>query len=83
MDFLTFLRYVLAVVETASLIGALVFVTRALHEKKIKRTRQGKKGGKSNTAIEKAVSAYYRYAGIFFMLYLILNFIRLYSGLLK
>ena len=80
MDFLTILSYVLAVVETACLLAALVYATKAMHEKKIKRTRSGKKGGKSSEIIEKAVALYYRNACIFFMVYLILNFIRRYSG---
>ena len=83
MDFLTILSYVLAVVETASLIAALVYATRAMHEKKIKRTKQGKKGGKSSEIIEKAVALYYRNACLFFMIYLILNFVRRYSGLFE
>ena len=81
MDFVTILSYILAVAETASLIAALVYVTRAMHEKKIKRTKQGKKGGKSNEIIEKAVRLYYRNACIFFMIYVILNFVRLHSGI--
>ena len=83
MDFLTILSYVLAVVETACLIAAMVYATRAMHEKKIKRTRSGKKGGKSNEIIDKAVKLYYRNACLFFMIYLILNFVRRYSGLFK
>ena len=83
MNFLTILSYVLAVVETASLIATLVYVTRAMHEKKIKRTRRGKKGGKSDDIIQKAVSVYYRNACFFFMLYLILNFVRRYSGIFE
>ena len=34
MDFLTVLTYTMAVVETAALIGALVFATKAIKEKK-------------------------------------------------
>ena len=34
MDFLTILTYTMAVVETAALIGALVFATKAIKEKK-------------------------------------------------
>lgn len=83
MDFLTILSYVFAVVETASLIAAMVYATRAMHEKKIKRTKQGKKGGKSNDIIEKAVALYYRNACISFMIYLILNFVRRYSGIFE
>ena len=54
-----------------------------MHEKKIKRTRSGKKGGKSNEIIEKAVKLYYRNACLFSMIYLILNFVRRYSGLFE
>ena len=81
MDFLTILSYVLAVVETGALIAALVFVTRGMHEKKNQRKKQGKKGGKSNEITQKTVSACHRKAGIFFVVYLVLNFIRLYSGI--
>ena len=81
MDFLTILSYVLAVVETGALIGTLIYVTRAMQEKKIQRTRKGKKGGKSEELVQKTVRAYLRNAGISFVIYLILNFIRLHSGL--
>ena len=81
MDFLTTLSYILAVIETGSLIAALVYAARAMHEKKIMRTRQGKKGGKNREMTEKAASVFYRNACIAFMVYLILNFIRNYSGL--
>ena len=81
MDFLTILSYVLAVVETGALIGTLIYVTRAMQEKKIQRTKKGKKGGKSNEQIEKAVKTYSRNAAVFFVIYLILNIIRRYSGI--
>ena len=81
MDFLTILSYLLAVVETGALIGALIYVTQALQEKKIQRTKKGKKGGKSNEQIEKAVKPYSRNAAVFFVIYLILNLIRRYSGI--
>lgn len=81
MDFLTILSYLLAVVETGALIGALIYVTQALQEKKIQRTKKGKKGGKSNEQIEKAVKTYSRNAAVFFVIYLILNIIRRYSGI--
>lgn len=81
MDFLTILSYLLAVVETGALIGALIYVTQALQEKKIQRTKKGKKGGKSNEQIEKAVKTYSRNAAVFFVIYLILNLIRRYSGI--
>lgn len=82
MDFLTILKYVLAVVETAALIGALVFAARALHENKNKKN-EGKKGAKSKETIERNVSVYKRNAGIFFFAYLILNVFRNYSGLFQ
>ena len=56
MDFLTTLSYIFAVIETGSLIAALVYAARAMHEKKIMRTRQGKKGGKNREMTEKAAS---------------------------
>ena len=80
MDFLTILKSVMAVVETAALLGALVFITRAMHENKLKK-KQGKKGAKSSDEIDKAVAVYKRNAGIFFIIYLILNVIRNFSGL--
>jgi hypothetical protein len=83
MDFLTILSYVLAVVETAALLGVLVFVTRAMHENKIKRTRQGKKGAKSNDEVEKNVAVYKRNALIFLLVYLVLNVFRNFSGIFE
>ena len=83
MDFLKILSYVLAVVETGTLFGALIYIAQALREKKIQRTQQGKKGGKSKEAIQKAVATYYRNAAIFGILYLVLNVIRRYSGLFE
>lgn len=82
MDFLTVLSYVLAVVETAALLGALIFATRAMHENKLKR-RQGKKGAKSTDEIDKTVARYKRIAGIFLAVYLVLNVLRNYSGIFK
>ena len=83
MNFLTVLSYVLAVVETVALIGALVFATRAMHENKLKRTQQGKKGTKSHDEIDKTVASYKRTAGIFLFVYLILNVLRNYSGIFQ
>lgn len=83
MDFLTVVMYVLAVVETAALVGALVYATRAMHEIKIKRKTQGKKGAKSNDEIEKSVAVYKRNAVIFIAIYLVLNVIRNYSGIFE
>ena len=34
MDFLTAFRYILAIVETVALVGALIFATKALQTKK-------------------------------------------------
>ena len=82
MNFLTILSYVLAVVETCALIAAMIFVTRGMHEKKNQQKKQGKKGGKSDAITRKTVSVSYRNAGICFMIYIILNFIRLHSGFL-
>ena len=83
MDFLTLLSYFLAIVETAALIGTLVYVTRAMHENKIKRTRQGKKGAKSNDEVEKNVAVYKRNALIFLLVYLVLNVFRNFSGIFE
>ena len=83
MDFLTLLSYVLAIVETGALVAVLVYITRAMHEKKIQRTKQGKKGGKSSEVTQKLVSVYYRNAGIFFLIYLALNILRRYSGIFE
>ena len=80
MDFLTVLSYVLAVVETATLLGALVFATRAMHENKLKR-KQGKKGAKSAEEIDQNVGGYKRIAGIFLFVYLILNVLRNFGGI--
>ena len=82
MDFLTVLSYVLAVVETAALLGVLIFATRAMHENKLKR-KQGKKGAKSTDEIDKTVARYKRTAGIFLAVYLVLNVLRNYSGIFK
>ena len=76
MEFMTVLSYIAAVVETGALIAALVFVTRGLHEKKNQQRKQGKKGGKSSEITKKAVSACYRNAAIFFIVYIALNFLR-------
>jgi hypothetical protein len=83
MDFLTILSYVLAVVETAALLGALVFATRAMHENKLKRKHQGKKGAKSADEVDKNIAVYKRNATIFLMIYLALNVFRNYSGIFQ
>ena len=76
MDFMTLLSYALAVIETGALVVALIFITRGLHEKKNQQKKQGKKGGKSSEITQKVVAASYRNAGIFFVIYLLLNLIR-------
>lgn len=81
MDFLTLLSYILAIVETGALIATLVYVTKAMHEKKNVRTKQGKKGGKSSDISQTLIKGYYRNAGIFLFIYLLLNALRLYSGI--
>lgn len=81
MDFLTLLSYILAIVETGALIATLVYVTKAMHEKKTMRTKQGKKGGKSSDISQTLIKGYYRNAGIFLFVYLLLNALRLYSGI--
>lgn len=81
MDFLTLLSYFLAIVETAALIGTLVYVTRAMHEKKLLRATQGKKGAVSKEQVDQTVKLHYRNAGIFFTVYIVLNFIRNFSGI--
>ena len=83
MDFLTLLSYVLAIVETGALIATLVYVTKAMHEKKAMRTKQGKKGGKSGEVSKSLISGYYRNAGIFFFVYLALNILRRFSGIFE
>ena len=83
MDFQTVLSYILAIIETAALIGAMVYGARALHENKLKRTKKGKKGAKSNDEIDKAITVYKRYAFICLFIYLALNVLRNYSGLIK
>lgn len=62
MDFMTFLTYTLAVIETAALIGALVFATKAIKEKK-----------NSNAKKERQ-----RTSLIYVAVYLVLNFLRNY-----
>ena len=42
-----FLKNVFAIVETCSLIATLIFVTRAMHEKKNQRAQKGRKGEKA------------------------------------
>ena len=60
MDFMTVLTYTLAVIETAALIGALVFATKAIKEKK-----------NSNAKKERQRTSF-----IYVAVYLALNFLR-------
>ena len=83
MDLLTLVSYILAIIETGALIATLVYVTRAMHEKKAMRTKQGKKGGKSSDVSNTLIKGYYRYAGVFFFIYLALNVLRRYSGIFE
>lgn len=75
-----FLKNVFAIVETGSLIATLIFVTRAMHEKKNQRAQKGMKGAQDNEIVRKTIAASYRNAGIAFVVYLVLNVIRNYSG---
>ncbi len=77
-----FLKNVMAVLETAALIAAMIFLTRGLHEKKNQKAKQGKKGGESSEITKKAITACYQKAGVAFFVYLVLNVVRNYSGLL-
>ena len=83
MDFLTLLSYILAIVETGALIAVLVYATRAMHEKKIMRTKQGKKGGKNSDISQTLIKGYYRNAGIFLFIYLLLNTLRRFSRIFE
>ena len=83
MNFLTVVSYVLALVETAALIGSLVFSARSIHENKSKRKTRGKKGNRSTDEYDRNIARYKRNAAFFFLVYLLLNVLRNYSGLLK
>ena len=61
MDFLTVLKYLLAIIETGALIGALVMSAKGFHEHKDKNARK--------SMLTKAC--------IFFGVYIVLNMIRL------
>ena len=61
MDFLTILKYVLAVVEIGALIGAMVFSARGMKERKDQSLRK--------SLLTQAV--------IYFAVYIILNMVRL------
>ena len=60
MDFLTFLKYFLAVVETAALIGAMVNSAKGFRERKNKDTKR----------------SLLTQAAIYFAVYVALNFVR-------
>ncbi|MBR4289948.1 MAG: hypothetical protein IKT52_04820 [Oscillospiraceae bacterium] len=62
MDFMTVLTYVLAIIETGALIGGLVFLTKAIKEKKDTSTRKSR----------------FTQGGIYIFVYLVLNMIRLF-----
>lgn len=68
MDVLTIVAYVLAMVETVALLMALVFLTRGMKEKKANR-----KSKKQNVPVDKGN---YIKAGIFGLIYLVLNVLR-------
>jgi len=68
MDFLTVLSYVLACIETAALLMALVFATNAMKEK-----RANQKSKKKNVPVSKGN---YTKAAVFALIYFALNFIR-------
>lgn len=65
MDIVTVLKNVCAVVETGALLLSLVFVTKALKEKKANK-------GKTTPARKD----YYRKAFVFIAIYLVLNMVR-------
>ena len=62
MDWMTILGYAVAVLETASLLGALVFITRA--------TKAGKHSPEKKQQVQKSV--------IFLIAFLVLNILRSY-----
>ena len=76
-----FLKNVFAIVETGALIATLIFVTRAMHEKKNQRAQKGGKGAQDNEIVRKTIAASYRNAAISFVVYLVLNVIRNYGGI--
>lgn len=61
MDFLTLLKYVLAIIETGALIGAMVFSAKGMREHKDKEVRK----------------ALLTKGGIFFAVYVVLNMVRM------
>lgn len=60
MDFMTVLTYVLAIIETGALIGGLVFVTKAIKEKKDTNARRAR----------------FAQGGTYLAVYLVLNVLR-------
>ena len=61
MDFLTVLKYALAIIETGALIGALVFSARGFKERKNKDVRK----------------SLLTQGAVYFVVYIVLNMIRL------
>jgi hypothetical protein len=62
MEFLTVLKYVLAVVETGALIGAMVFSSKGIKERKDKDARK----------------SLLMQGGIYFAVYIALNMVRMF-----
>ena len=62
MDFLTVLKYALAVIETVALIGALIFSAKGFKEKKNKDAKK--------SLLTQAV--------VYFFIYILLNMVRMY-----
>ena len=60
MNFLTFLKYLLAVVETGALIGALVFSAKGIRERQHKDVRK----------------SLLTQAAVYFVVYVVLNILR-------
>ena len=83
MELKTVLTYALAIVETLALLAALVYITQALHDKKLQRNAESKSrntakktSGKNSALAQKETSASYRKAVLFFAVYLALNIVR-------
>ncbi len=62
MDFLTVLKYVLAIIETGALIGAMIVSAKGMRERK-------------NKAIRKSLLMQ---AAVYFSVYIVLNMVRIY-----
>lgn len=61
MDFLTVLKYILAIIETGALIGALVFSAKGMRERK-------NRGARKSLMMQ---------AAVYFAVYIALNMVRL------